>query len=226
MKALIIALLLMGFTASARAENKAELDNRVRTLTAKFEAMQKKPDKAIRPQLLSKARGVILLNRTKAGFIFAYQGGGGVAMVKDEHSNEWSPVAFVKADEASLGFQVGGQQSFVVILLMSTNAVQSVIDSKFDFGGEASGTAGNTSAGVGETVSSDDAPVLIFADRSGLYGGAAIKGDALNPDASANFVYYDQSVTLREILLNKKVKVTETAAALAAKLTEYSKEKK
>ncbi len=226
MKTLLLALLTLGFTASAWATDKMELDNEIRTLTGKLVSLQSKPAKAIRPQLLNKARGIVLLNRTKAGFIFAYQGGGGVVMVKDDQSNKWSAPAFVKANEASLGFQVGGQQSFVVILLMTTNAVQAVIDSKFDFGGEASGTAGNASGGVDGTVSSADVPVLVFADREGLYGGAAIKGNAVTPSVSDNFIYYEASVTMREILLDKKVKAPEAAQALANQLVEYSKEPK
>jgi len=69
-------------------------------------------------------------------------------MVKDPKLETWSPAALLKANEASLGFQVGGQQSFVVILLMTTNATRSLADGEIDFGGEARGTAGNSSAGA------------------------------------------------------------------------------
>jgi lipid-binding SYLF domain-containing protein len=51
---------------------------------AEFQAMQARPDKRVPAEVLGKARAIILLDRTKAGFVFAYQGGGGVAMVKDK----------------------------------------------------------------------------------------------------------------------------------------------
>src|SRR5436190_2514202 len=124
MKTITLGLLLAGFAASAIGVEKTELDNRMRTLTAKFEALQLKPDKSIPADNLRKAQGIILLDRTKAGFLFAYQGGGGVAMVKDPSTEKWSPPAFLAAHEASLGFQIGGQQSFFVILLMNTNATR------------------------------------------------------------------------------------------------------
>jgi len=93
--------------ASAVAVEKAELDSRISTLTAKLVAMQQKPDKRIPAENLRKAQGIALLDRTKAGFLFAYQGGSGIAMVKDPKSGKWGPIAFLAASEASLGFQIG-----------------------------------------------------------------------------------------------------------------------
>lgn len=223
-KIMTLGLIVMGFANAVFAADKAELDNRIHTLTAKLEAMQQKPDKAVPADTLSKAKGIILLDRTKAGFIFAYQGGNGVAMFKDSRSERWSPVAFVAANEASLGFQVGGEQSLYVILLMNTNATQSLIDGKLiDFSGEARGTAGDSSSGVEGKLATNEPPVVIYTDRKGLYGGAAIKGGAITPDDEANRAYYEQYLTTKEILFDQKVKPTEAASALAKKLADYSK---
>ena len=145
MRLLITGGLLLGLGVSALALDKAELDERIRTLTAKFELMQAKPDKCIPAGNLHKALGIILLDRTKAGFVFAYEGGSGLCMIKDAKSGRWSPPAFLSANEASVGFQIGGKQSFVVVLLMNTNATRALTDSIINFGGEASGTAGNSS---------------------------------------------------------------------------------
>lgn len=226
MKALTLGLLLLGFAVSTLAADKAELDNRLRSLTAKFEALQQKADRRIPPEHLRKAQGIILLDRTKAGFIFAFQGGGGVALVKDAKSEKWGPAAFFSATEASVGFQVGGQQSFIVILLMNTNATQRLTASTFDFGGEARGTAGDASAGQEGKVTNQGDSMLVYADRKGLYGGAALKGGDVSPDGEANRVYYGQFLTAKDILFDKKVKPTESAAELAKKLTEHSKESK
>ena len=208
----------------ARAVDKADLDKRIRTLTAKFEEMQAKPEKRIPAENLRKAQGIILLDRTKAGFIFAYQGGGGLAMVKDPHSGRWSPPAFLTATEASLGFQIGGQQSFIVVLLMNTNATHALTESKIDFGGEASGTAGNANGKAEGNVTDDGTQVmLVYTDTTGLYGGAAIKGGALSPDTEANVAYYGRSLTPKEILFDQKGKATEAAASLVQKIAQSSK---
>jgi lipid-binding SYLF domain-containing protein len=216
--------MMLGLAATAQAIDKAELDKRIRTMTTKFEVMQAKPDKRIPAENLRKAKGIILLDRAKGGFIFAYQSGGGLAMVKDAKSGRWSPPAFLRSNEASLGFQIGGQQSFVVILLLNTNATYALVDPKINFGGEASGTAGNSS-GKAEGDATDDGKqlMLVYTDATGLYGGAAIKGGALEPDTEANVAYYGQSLMPKEILFDQKGKPTEAATSLVQKITQSSK---
>ncbi len=223
MRVLISCVLGMVLVGSAFGVDRADLDYRLRKLAFKFDVMQSKPDKRIPPEQLRNAQGIILLDRTKAGFLFAYQGGSGIVMVRDPKSGQWSPPAFLKANEASLGFQIGGQQSFVVILLMNTNAIQTLMQGSFKFGGEASGTAGNNSGGTEGTISSGEPLMLVYSDREGLYGGAALKGDALTPDTEADVAYYGQYLALREILFDQKVKPSAAASELTTKLEQFTK---
>jgi lipid-binding SYLF domain-containing protein len=199
--------LLLGLAHSAWALDKPALDNRIHQLTTKFEAMQQKPDRCIPTETLRKAHGIILLDRTKAGFVFAYQGGSGVALVRDPKSRNWSPPAFLEANEASLGFQLGGEQAFFAILLMNTNVTRLLTEPTFEFGGEARGTAGDASAGAKGTVTSTEQQILVYDDRKGLYGGAAIKGGAIGPDTEANRIYYESPVSMLDILFGKKSEI-------------------
>jgi len=208
---------------SASAVDRSEVDDRIRKLTMKLDALQSKSDKGIPAERLHNAQGIILLDRTKAGFLFAYQGGHGLVLVRDAKTQRWSPPAFLSANEASLGFQIGGQQSFVVILLMNTNAVQMAAEGSFKFGGEARGTAGNTSSGTEGTVSTGEPFTLVYTDTGGLYGGAAIKGDAISPDTDADLAYYGQYLTMKEILFDGKGKSTPAADDLAKKLDSFAK---
>src|ERR1035438_9907985 len=98
MKTMLFGSILSGLASSALAIEPADLDNRIRTLTDKFEAFQHRPDNGIPADTLRKAKGIILLDSTKGGFVFAYQGGGGVAMVRDTKLKKWSPAAFLKAN--------------------------------------------------------------------------------------------------------------------------------
>lgn len=214
---MILVLFAVMLATAAFGADKADLDNRIRKLTAKFTALQANPDKAIPAATLKQAQGIVLLDRTKAGFIFAFQGGGGLAMIRDAKSGKWSAPAFLSANEASLGFQIGGQQSFLVILLMNTNATRRFIAGDIEFGGEARGTAGNSTA-VAEGNLKSQPSVLVYDDRKGLYGGAALKGGAISADEAANQTYYEQYVTLEDVLLKHKFKPGETAAALAEKI--------
>lgn len=223
MNAKLITLLVLGLAWSAPAVERPALEQKAQKLITRFEAMQQKPDKRVPADVLRKAQGIILLDRTKAGFVFAYQGGGGVAMVKDK-KGRWGPLAFLKADEASLGFQVGGQQTFLVILLMNEQAAQSLIaDAAFEFGGEARGTAGDSSAGAESKVDSLERSVLIYDERSGLFGGAAIKGGAVSPDHNANHVYYGGDFSMPDILFSGKLKPTPVAISLAGKIGAYAR---
>lgn len=226
MKKLIAGLLLMSLAFPALALDKPELDARINKLLYKLEMMQSKPDKRIPAQTLAKAKGIVLLDRTKAGFLFAYQGGNGVAMARDPKTGQWSAPAFLKANEASLGFQIGGQQSFMVILLMNTNAVQAFADGNWKFGGEASGTAGNETSSAESTVSPSEPMSVVYTDKEGLYGGAAIKGDAITPDNEANVAYYGDYLSVKEILSDHKAKATPTSTKLAEKIQEYTRAQK
>ena len=217
------ALVMLGLTCTGWALEKAEVEKRAQKLIDKFERLQQKPDKRIPAETLRKANGIILLDRTKAGFIFAYQGGAGMAMVKDKKSGQWGPVAFFKADEASLGFQIGGQQSFLVFLLMNDGAARLLTEQTLDFGGEARGTAGDSSAGAEGNVGPNEPTLLTFDERKGLFGGAAIKGGALTPDEEANSVYYGEFHSTKQILFEKKVSPTPLAKTFGAKVAEYSK---
>jgi lipid-binding SYLF domain-containing protein len=121
-----------------------------------------------------------------------------------------------------LGFQIGAEQNFFVILLMSPNTPRFLTDPNFEFGGEARGTAGDVSGGAGKTISDTERPVLVYSNRKGLYGGAALKAGAIAPDENANEIYYGQWLSMKDILFEKKVQPTAGATNLAAKITAYS----
>jgi SH3 domain-containing YSC84-like protein 1 len=222
MKTIILGLVVLGFVGQAFALDKAELDQRIKLLAAKFEAMQDKRDKRVPADMLAKAKGIVLLDRFKGGFGFAYQGGSGVALVKDARGN-WSPAAFLTAREGSFGFQVGGQENFDVILLMTTNAARALTDATFDLGAEAQGTAGHNSAGVADQINSPKHAVMVYDDRDGLFGGVAFKSGSLSPDNDANRIYYGHFVTMSDILFDQQIKPTEPVIMLAQKVSSYAK---
>lgn len=222
MKIILLSLVLLGFVGPALAADRAELDDHVRALTAKFEVLQADPNKRVPADTLRKAQGIILLDTTKAGFMFAFQSGAGVTMVRDRWGN-WSPVAFLNKNEASFGFQAGGQQSFFVILLMNTNTTRGLLKPAMDFGGEAQGTAGNNSSTAEGKIVSAFQSVVVYDDHDGFYAGAAMKAGALAPDDKDNQAYYGQYVSMSDILFDKKIEPTQAAFDLAAKIQDYAK---
>jgi SH3 domain-containing YSC84-like protein 1 len=223
MKTLVIGALLTTLCLSAQAVTRPELDQRLQKLSLKFEQMQNNPATRIPANLLQKACGIVLLQTSRGGFIFGYQGGYGVLMVKEPQSDQWSPPVFLSANKGTFGAQIGGQTSFQAILLMDTNAIPLLTGSQFNFGAQAQGTAGNMS----DTEQSKSSPLqqmtLVFTDAQGLYGGAVVTGGGLAPDTNDNAVYYGQYVTPSQVLFGNQVRPTEAAGYLAQKLNQYSK---
>jgi lipid-binding SYLF domain-containing protein len=222
MKTTMLGLIFPFLAGAALAADSAQLDTRIRALTDKFEAFQHREDGGIPSETLRKAQGIILLDTTKGGFIVGYQGGGGVAMVKDAGLKQWSPVAFLKANQASFGAQIGGEENFYIILLMTSNSTWRLIDPKIEFGAGAGGTAGESSGGVGTTTPSES-ETLIYKDRTGLFGGAVIKGGGISADTEDNGLYYGRNLSTRDILFDNKVQPSATASNLAAKINSYAR---
>jgi lipid-binding SYLF domain-containing protein len=216
----------LGFLAlPALAVDRAGLDARISKLQLKFELMQTKPDRRIPPEVLREARGIILLNHSKVGLVYSYQGGGGVAMARNPRTGEWSAPAFFAASEHGFGLQIGGQHTFTVILLMNTNSMGLLTEPRFDWGALAGATAGASSSSTDGRASNSERLEVVYTDTQGFYGGAAIKGASISPDADANAAYYGQFLTTKEILFGGKAKTSPTAAGLIQKIVEYSKVK-
>jgi lipid-binding SYLF domain-containing protein len=212
----------MGLTVTTFAASKSELDVRVKKLMAKMDSLQANAEARIPAEKLQKATGVIIMDRTKGGFVFGYENGFGVAMVREK--GKWSPFSFMSSHEGSFGAQIGGKSTFVVILLMNESARDRLVESKVNFGGEASGTGGSSSGGVKGDFT-EEPPMLMFGESKGLYGGATIKGGNVSSDDKANESYYGQYYSIKEILFDKKVEPSETARELARKLDAAAKEK-
>lgn len=221
---MFVALLVVGWTGLALALDKGDLEQRISILRDKFQTLQSKPDKAVPPEILRQALGIILLDQAKGGFIVGYEGGRGVAMVRESAASQrWSPLVFMQSHEGSVGFQIGGEGRFCVVLLMNTNALHFLTEPKFDFAGEARGTAGNDSKSSAKDFSGNLPAILVYDDRHGLYGGASIKGGAVSPDRDANRLYYGQAFTVRDILFDRQVQPTESTKKLAAQINQAAK---
>jgi SH3 domain-containing YSC84-like protein 1 len=225
MKRLMLGLMLMGFAGGALAIDSAELDTRIQNLTGLFQAMQDKPEAAVPPDVLRDAKGIVLLDVGKGGLGFAYQHGSGVAMVRDPNTGKWSTPGFVELNAASFGVQGGGEQAFIVVILTTTNAARRLIESNFTPGAEARGTAGYSSQGVQSKITDAQKEALIYSDRNGLFAGASVKLGGLNPDNSANTVYYAKSLTMEDILFSHQADTTKPGQDLIQAINDQSKAK-
>lgn len=217
MRITVLALLIMGSASSAFGADRAELNQRIQSLTTQFTDMQTNPGTRIPPQKLAAASGIILLDRTRGALGFGYHTANGVALARGA-SGRWSPAGFVSAQGASLGPQIGGTKDFFVILMMSPEAAQALKQPVIDFGGQASATGGTAHAGT--QAMTGPGPVDVYSDHNGVYAGAAVTGGSFHSDDDANAIYYGKPANADQILFENAVQPTPTVNALIAAINQ------
>jgi len=208
--------------ASDSTQTIAELGNKLQEAAVRLEAVAIGQDSAIPPEILRKAEGILVLHHIKAGFIFGGKGGSGVLMVRDTLSHRWSPPAFIDLGEGSAGLQIGVQVTDSVIVFMTRESMGIIDGSRFQVGVDAAAVAGPHFVSEEDDFSST--PILIYDKNSGLYAGATIKGGFIYPDNKANELFYGKpGITVRDIVLNKKVVFPQEGRALLNTIRHYSK---
>ena len=145
---------------------------------------------------------LIVPKRVRAGLILGGSGGVGVLLARDGASGEWGQPVFYNLGGASIGLQVGGERSEVVMLIRSQAGLDSFLSSKLHLGAEATVAAGPVGAGAGENVSAD---ILTFVRSKGLYAGATLEGTAIQPATERNAAYYGSEASAVDILVRKAV---------------------
>jgi lipid-binding SYLF domain-containing protein len=124
---------------------------------------------------------------------------------------------------ASVGFQLGGQATDFVLLLMSPTSAANILKSKVKIGGDASAAAGpvgrNASA---ETDVTMRAEILSYSRARGLFAGISLSGSTLRPDNDGNKKLYGKEVTAESIVFDKAVPVPPSAALLLKTLNTKS----
>jgi len=156
---------------------------------------------------LKNARGVLILPSViKAGLIYGGQGGNGVLLGRDA-SGSWSSPAFYTLGGGSIGLQIGVQEAAIVLVFMNDKAFKSAIDTGLTLGADATVAAG--SEGLTGEVASTHAfkDVYYFADVGGLFAGVSLEGGVLHTREGLNKTYYGQTLTPRQIVLERKADV-------------------
>ena len=115
----IACCLFLAVTSNVYAVTKEKLDNRINRANSYLEEIMEIPEISIPSTLLKSCQGIIIMRQYNAGFIFGAKVGQGVALTRNIKTRKWSAPSFVASAEASFGFQIGGQMSDAVILIMN-----------------------------------------------------------------------------------------------------------
>jgi lipid-binding SYLF domain-containing protein len=176
--------------------------------------------------VLEKAECVIVFPSVlKGAFVVgaSYGRGAMVCRTGEHFRGPWGSPAMYALEGGSVGFQIGGQATDLVLLIMNPRGVTSILDSKVKLGGDASVAAGP----VGRDASADTdaymrSEVLSYSRSRGLFAGISLEGASLRPDDDANMDVYGRKFTAREIVMGGGVAIPPSGRHLVAVLEKHS----
>lgn len=193
-----ICSLLMAFPmpSAAWADTPERLTAAVETLNSLLEA----PDRGIPADLIKKAQCIVVVPSLKSAALgIGAEYGRGFASCRT--ATGWSGPAAVKVEGGSVGFQIGGSETEVVLLVMNKKGMDRLLSNKFKLGAEATVAAGPIGrSGTAETDATMRAEMLSYSRARGVFAGVALTGSTLREDDSANEDLYGRKVTNRAVL--------------------------
>ena len=226
MKRTLVALgiiAMMGVSAYAQDAQKEQ--DRVRAAGDVISAILNVPDD-IPQNVIDKADCVVVLPSViKAAFIVGGSYGRGVLTCRQGRNfrGPWGTPSMMALEGGSFGFQIGGQATDFVLLLMTPHSANAILSSKVKIGGDASAAAGP----VGRTASAETdvsmrAEILSYSRARGLFAGISLSGSTLRADNDANKRLYGKDVTARQIVFERVVPPPPSARRLLAVLNRKS----
>jgi len=228
MKKLSVVCLIFALLLPAFADNEKEAD-RVKESGEVLKEILNIPDD-IPQDLLDKAECIVVLPSVKKG-AFGVGGsyGRGVMICRGglHYTGPWGQPALYALEGVSIGFQLGGQATDFVLLVMNPKGAKSLLSSKVKLGADASAAAGpkgRTAEGATDVVMS--AEILSYSRNKGLFAGVSLEGSTLRSDGSANEKLYGTKLSAKDIIRGGKVKAPASAAELIGLLNQKTPKNK
>ena len=212
----------VSLTAADTGKDQAEVTQRAEYASEVFREIMSVPDKSVPQDLLEKAHcAVIIPGMKKGAFIVGAKYGKGFITCRGE-TKAWSAPANVRVEGGSIGFQIGGGEVDLFLLVMNEAGAKKLLRSEFKIGGEASAMAGP----VGRTVQANTdafmrAEILGWSRSRGAFAGVALEGSTLREDISDNKALYGRALTNEQIIRGGTA-VPAAARPLITGLSQYS----
>jgi SH3 domain-containing YSC84-like protein 1 len=211
--------------AHVRADDTTTDQDRIKTAGQVLQEIMDIPDD-IPQDVIDKADCVIVYPTVlKAAFIVGASYGRGVMTCRKgpNFRGRWGAPSMMALEGASVGFQIGGQATDFVLLVMNGSGASSILSSKVKLGGDASVSAGP----VGRTASAETdvamrAEILSYSRSRGIFAGISLSGSTVRPDNDANERIYGKKIPAKAIVLGGAVPPTADAQRLLAVLTKHS----
>ena len=183
-------------------------------------------EKAIPQELLEKAEcAVIVPGMKKGAFIFGAKFGRGYITCRQDDKVGWKSPGAVRIEGGSLGFQIGGAEMDVILLVMNKRGGERLLESRFTMGGEASVAAGPVGRdSSAQTDGKMTAEILSYSRQRGVFAGISLQGASLREDVDSNRAMYGKSLTNKEVM-STNPPATAAGAELLQELNRYSSRK-
>jgi len=204
MRKVIFVLAMLGLgTLCWAGSAKEDATDRLNNATSVMHEIMGMPDKGIPEEVLEHAKCVAVIpHMVKGGFVFGAKGGKGVATCRT--ANGWSAPAFITISGGSWGLQIGVEAVDVVMIFQNDKAMQRLLESNFQIGGDASAAAGpvgrHAEAGTDWKM---DTEILTYSRAKGAFAGLTLEGASLRQDNDSRRAMYGSKVTTRALLTGK-----------------------
>jgi lipid-binding SYLF domain-containing protein len=228
MKTLWLTLLTCTLLLPAFAAKDEKEEDRVKESGVVLKEILNIPDD-IPQDLLDKAECVVVLPSVKkAAFGIGGSYGRGVMICRSglHYTGSWGSPALYALEGLNIGFQLGGQATDFVLLVINPKGAQSLLTSKVKLGADASAAAGpkgRTAEAATDVVM--NAEILSYSRSKGLFAGISLEGSTLRSDGSANEKLYRQKLSAKDIICGK-VKAPPSASELIALLNKKTPKNK
>src|SRR5207249_4475302 len=181
------------------------------------------PDKGIPQEMLEHANCIVIVPELKtAAFIVGGKYGKGYLSCRSKVGPGWSAPATVRIEGGSVGFQIGGSSTDLIMLVMNERGASKLFESKFTLGAEGSVAAGPVGrTATAQTDAQLHADILSWSRSQGLFAGIALEGATLRQDLDDNNTIYGKKLRNREIVTIKR-RVPAEASKLIDMLNRYS----
>lgn len=205
------------------ADKQAKTADRLETSVEVLRDMTGMKDKGIPQDLLNTAQCIVIIpGMKKAGFIVGGQYGKGFAVCRHASGHGWSAPAAITSEGGSVGFQIGGSEQDVILIVRNRDGMKHLLEDKFTIGGDATAAAGPVGRDAqANTDAMMHAEILAYSRSRGLFAGISLQGATLRPDKDTDHELYGRDITNREILTGN-VAAPSQAAALDHELSRLS----
>jgi lipid-binding SYLF domain-containing protein len=219
MKQILLATLVLTPLLAADPEPAKRLDE----AAAVFSEIMAAPDKGIPQDLLEKAHCIVIVPDLKtAAFVFGGKYGKGYLSCRKRKGSGWSAPATVRIEGGSVGFQIGGSETDLIMLVMNARGADKLLESKFTLGAEGSVAAGPVGrTATAQTDAQMHADILSWSRSQGLFAGLALQGATLRQDLDDNATLYGKKLENKNIVKGG-VRPPRAASKLMALLNRYS----